>query len=180
MNSLTLDEIRDKAIEIIRENPRGIRQNALILELSNLFFDRLSGTSDPKSKIRNAVWNLETKTDQVIKQSVGPREVVFLPVIAPQVEKILFSDNGYIKEMPAYYEAQKKVLEEQGKMLPVWFLLSEIEALLSRNEEFLNRINSMTPAELAPLSKDDVEVIFELKHAISALRRARNNIVHRR
>jgi hypothetical protein len=163
MNPLTLDEIREKAIEVIKENPTGIRQIDLIKKLVTLFTDRLSGTTTIDSRIRNAVWNLETKSDEVTKQSVGERNVIFLPKAPSKGIELLAAYNNLFT--PA--ELAK------GNMVSVWYLLTALEEELANNAKSVDRLTSMSPEQLATLSSASIETIFELQQAVNAVKRAR-------
>jgi hypothetical protein len=173
MDEITPDEIREKAIEIVRKNPAGIRQNSLILELVNSLYERLSMLPDPKGKVKNAVWNLDTKTNEVTKQSVGPREVMFFPTTLKQQLSWIMSEPREIygtysnKYMPTIADTA------QGRLIQTWYLLTEIERTLSDHSERVKQLSEFSPAELATIDSVYIDSIYEMRHAIEALKRAR-------
>jgi hypothetical protein len=172
MIGLTIDDIRDKAVAVVNEFPTGIRQIDLIQKICENIISPGIDVEITRNKVRNAIWDLEKKRDDVTKIKLGPREAVFVP----RAKKVYMNkDNSFSvvvrEDISGNYSYES---EARKTMLNIWYLMNELEDVLSKNHEAVARLYDLPPNTIARLDSNQINTLMEVKHAVDGLRRARS------
>lgn len=144
----------------------------LILDLCR---DRLSYTSDPKVKVRNAVWNIDEKfPNEIIKTNESGRNALFLPT-----GKAAALRNTGARNPRLISQESSDFVNAKSLIQSAWFIINDLESTIESLDLFIEHLNTIEPKHLACLSMDDVRTIFAVQETINAVKRCRELVTNR-
>ncbi|MFD1267554.1 hypothetical protein ACFQ3Y_08975 [Paenibacillus motobuensis] len=159
------DIIRETAIEILKNQSKGMRQSDLFT-ITGTILESKGYQFDKEHSIKNALWNLQEKYPDIVeKRNVGKRTAILL-YKQPLETRLAESKSLYSLDTEPNSAAPLK--------LRIQAFLLDFDDLIKENEKLFDSIFGLEPSSYKHLSHSEIDAIHNVRIAYQLILEARD------